>query len=591
MRQELAKTTRTLLTLLVAAVLAAALWWSVGARTGPSSVAADPTPIQPGGELVATIRSEPATYNRYAPAGGRAATDLLTLLTHAPLVRINRTTDQIEPWLAESWASSADGLTHTLRLRGGVKFSDGQPLTSADVLFSFRVVYDPVFKSGLQPALSVKGKPLAVRAPDPHTVVIVFPEAFAPGLRLLDVLPILPKHKLEAALNAGKLAEEWVPAKPLTDIAGLGPFVLSEHVAGQRLVLTRNAHYFRRDASGVQLPYLDRLILSVVADQNTEALRLEAGEADLMSNGEIRPQDYAGFKRLAGQERLKLTDIGVGLDPDFLAFNLRKELAKDPRASWLQTREFRRAVSAGVDRTAIVNAVYLGAADPIYGPISPGNRTWYDASVNKGSFDPAEARRLLATAGLTDANGDGQLEDAHGKPARFSILTQGGHNRERVSAVIQEQLRKLGLAVDIVTLDPGGVVQRWGSGDWDAMYFGLQSSSTDPALNTELWLSAGSLHIWNPSQPTPATDWERRIDTLMGEVSTAPTLEARQKAFGEVQKIVVEERPLVHFVALRVTLATSDRVRNPTPALQLPQLLWNAESLAAGPRANGGSRR
>ena len=220
----------------------------VGHAYGPSSVAADPTPIQPGGELVATIRSEPATYNRYAPAGGRAATDLLTLLTHAPLVRINRTTDQIEPWLAESWATSADGLTHTLKLREGVKFSDGQPLTSADVLFSFRVVYDPVFKSGLQPALSVKGKPLAVRAPDPHTVVIVFPEAFAPGLRLLDVLPILPKHKLEAALDAGKLAEEWVPAKPLTDIAGLGPFVLSEHVAGQRLVLTRNAHYFRRDA-------------------------------------------------------------------------------------------------------------------------------------------------------------------------------------------------------------------------------------------------------------------------------------------------------------------------------------------------------
>ena len=188
---------------------------------------------------------------------------------------------------------------------------------------------------------------------------------------------------------------------------------------------------------------------------------------------------------------------------------------------------------------------------------------------------------------MTDANGDGQLEDAHGKPARFSILTQGGHNRERVSAVIQEQLRKLGLAVDIVTLDPRGLFQRWGSGDWDAMYFGLQASSTDPSLNTELWLSSGSLHFWNPSQPTPATDWERRIDALMDDVSTAPTLEGRQKAFGEVQKIVVEERPLVHFVALRVTLATSDRVHNPTPALQLPQLLWNAESLAAVPRANG----
>jgi peptide/nickel transport system substrate-binding protein len=588
----LAKTTRTFVTLASVLLLTVALWWWFAARSAEPSATGDRTSIRSGGELVATIRSEPTSYNRYTPAGGRAATDLLTLLTHAPLVRINRTTDQMEPWLAESWQSSTDGLTHTLRLRDGVKFSDGHALTSEDVLFSFRVVYDPVVKSGLKPNVLVKGKPLAVSAPDAHTVVIAFPEPFAPGLRILDVLPILPKHKLEAALNAGKLVEEWVPAKPLTDIAGLGPFVLSEHVPGQRLVLTRNAHYFRRDASGVQLPYLDKLILSVVTDQNTEALRLEAGEADLMANGEIRPQDFAGFKRLADKSRLNLLDIGVGLDPDFLAFNLRKERAKDPRASWLQTREFRRAVSAGIDRTAIVNAVYLGAAVPIYGPISPGNRTWYDASANTGSFDPAEARRLLASVGLTDANGDGQLEDAQGNPARFSILTQGGHNREKVSAVIQEQLRKLGLTVDIVTLDPGGLFQRWGSGDWDAMYYGLQAGSTDPSLNTELWLSSGAFHFWNPSQPTPATEWERRIDALMADVTTAPTLEARQKAFAEVQKIVVDERPLVHLVALRVTLATSGRVRNPTPALQLPQLLWNAESLAAmPPGVNAQSRR
>jgi peptide/nickel transport system substrate-binding protein len=582
----LAKTRRTFVTVILLTLLAGAVWWWASGRETTSRAAGNPGAIPTGGELVASIRSEPSTYNRYSPAGGRAATDLVTLLTHAPLVRVNRATDQLEPWLAESWTTSADGLTHTLRLRDGVKFSDGHPFTSADVLFSFRVLYDPGFKSGLQPNLMVKGKPLAVRAPDAHTVVVEFPERFAPGIRLLDVLPILPKHKLEPALDAGKLAEAWVPSKPLTDIAGLGPFVLSEHVAGQRLVFTRNAHYFRRDAAGVQLPYLDRLVLSVIPDQNTEALRLEAGETDLMANGEIRPQDYAGFNRLAGQSRLQLTDIGVGLDPDFLAFNLRKERASDPRAGWLQTREFRRAISTGVDRTAIVNAVYLGAAVPIYGPVSPGNRTWHDAGANAGAFDPAEARRLLAAVGLNDRDADGRLEDGQGKLARFSILTQGGHNRERVSTVIQEQLRKLGLTVDIVTLDPQGLFQRWGSGDWDTMYFGLQASSTDPSLNTELWLSSGSLHLWNPSQPSPATEWERRIDSLMTDVSTAATLVERQKAFGEVQRILADELPLVHFVALRVTLATSARLRNPTPALQLPQLLWNAESLAAQPRAS-----
>ena len=383
---------------------ASPLWLVVRARARrPPSGTAETPAIQPGGELVASIRSEPATYNRYAPAGIRAATELVTLLTHAPLVRINRTTDQLEPWLAESWTTSPDGLTYTLKLREGVTFSDGEPLTSADVLFSFRAVYDPVVKSGLQPTFLVKGKPLAVRAPDPHTVVIGFPEPFAPGLRLLDMLPIFPKHKLEAALNAGKLAEEWVPSKPLTDIAGLGPFVLSEHVAGQRLVLTRNAHYFRRDAAGVQLPYLDRLILSVVADQSTEALRLEAGETDLMSNGEIRPQDYAGFKRLAGQSRLKLLDIGVGLDPDFLAFNLRKERADGPAGrlaadARVPSRRLGRRRPNG-DRQRGVPGRGRSRST---GPMSPGNRTWYDASVSAGAFDPAEARRLLAAAGLRD---------------------------------------------------------------------------------------------------------------------------------------------------------------------------------------------
>ena len=196
-------------------------------------------------------------------------------------------------------------------------------MTSADVLFSFRAAYDPRVASPLASALAVHGKPLDVTAPDARTVVVRFPEPFAPGLRLLDSLPIVPRHKLEAALDAGQFQTAWVPSKPLTDVVGLGPFTLAEHVAGQRLVFARNPHYFRRDAGGVQLPYLDRLTLAVVPDQNTEALRLEASEIDLMSNGDIRPQDYAAFKRLADEGRLRMIEVSVALDPDFLSFNLR----------------------------------------------------------------------------------------------------------------------------------------------------------------------------------------------------------------------------------------------------------------------------
>jgi peptide/nickel transport system substrate-binding protein len=514
-------------------------------------------------------------------AGAVAATDVVTFLTQARLVRVNRATDELEPWLAEGWTSSDDGLTHTVTLKPGIVFSDGAALTSADVLFSFRAAFDPAVASPLASALSVQGKPLAVTAPDARTVVIRFPESTAAGLRLLDNLPILPRHTLEPLLDAGQFQQAWMASKPVGDVVGLGPFQLVEHVAGQRLVFARNPRYFRRDRSGVQLPYLDRLTLVVVPDQNTEALRLEASESDLMSNGDIRPQDHAAFRRLADQGRLRMIDVSVALDADFLSFNLRPARLAARRAPWLARKEFRQAISCGVDREAIVNTVYLGAAAPLFGPVTPGNRRWYSTAAPPcpaARGDRDRARRLLAAAGLADRNGDGMLEDANGA-ARFSILTHAGHLRERVASVLQEQLRLLGIAVDIVPLDPKGLQQRWLSGDYDAIYFGLQSSSTDP--DPDFWLSSGPYHFWNPGQSSPATPWEKRIDELMREQATAAGLEARQRAFAEVQRIFGDELPSIYFVASRVTIATSPRVVNPTPAPLAPHLLWSADTLAA----------
>ena len=168
----------------------------------------------------------------------------------------------------------------------------------------------------------------------------------------------------------------------------------------------------------------------------------------------------------------------------------------------------------------------------------------------------------------------------NGAPARMSILTQANHLRERVASVIQEQLRQLGIAADIVPLDPGGIGQRWKAGDYDAIYFGLQASSTDPALNPDFWLSSGPYHFWNPSQKAPATPWEQKIDELMRTQASALDLKQRQQAFVEVQRILEEEVPSIYFVAARVTIATSPRVANPTPVPQAPHLLWSADTLA-----------
>ena len=210
----------------------------VGSVAGGLIWATRPVPRPPqegplrGGAAVSSIRSEPQTFNRLV--GRDPVTDTVASLTHAKLVRVNRVTQELEPWLAESWTRSADGLSYSVRLRHGLTFSDQVPFTSADVVFTFQAVYDPKVGSALAESLRVGGKPLQVSAPDQDTVIITFPSLFGPGLRLLDNLPILPRHRLEPALKSGALAEAWGVRTPPGEMAGLGPFVLAEYEAGQR---------------------------------------------------------------------------------------------------------------------------------------------------------------------------------------------------------------------------------------------------------------------------------------------------------------------------------------------------------------------
>ena len=580
------KLAKFLAVMAIALAISAAIYFFSKRSTGPQPSPSTPTASSPaspvrGGELIASLRAEPTTHNRYVDYS--APGEVLALLTHATLVRVNRTTDTLEPWLAESWTESPDHLSYTLKLRQGLSFSDGTPLTSADVAFSFRALYDPRITSPLAGDTLVNGKPLQVEAPDPSTVIVRLPSVFAPGLRLVDGVPILPRHRLERALDEGTFKDAWSVKTPLTEIAGLGPFILAEHVSGERLVFARNPHYWRKDATGIALPYLDKLTV-VFASQASEALKLQAGEIDLMTNADIRSDDYAAFKRAADQGRVRLIDGGQALDPNLLWFNLTAAHMKAPTGRLFQQKAFRQALSCVIDRDTIVNTVYLGAAVPIYGPVTPANRTWFADVRPSCAHDVARARELLAGGGLVDRNGDGMLEDASGKPARFSVLTQRDSIRARVVAVLQEQLRQAGIAIDIVPLDQGALFERFAKGDYDTIYYGIQSSAIDPALSSGFWLSSGDYHFWNRNQKAPATDWERRIDDLMRQQAETFDLAERRRLFTEVQQIFVDQMPAIYLVTPKVTLAVSARVVNPQPAPQIPQLLWNADSLAMSHR-------
>jgi peptide/nickel transport system substrate-binding protein len=548
------------------------------ATTPPASTASGGA-VPRGGELLASIRTEPRSFNRHAARD--SSTSLVSTLIHAKLVRLNQATQGLEPQLAESWTASDAGRVFTMHLRRGVLFSDGVPFTADDVVFSFRAAYDEKVASALADTIQPGGKPLQVVASDPQTIVITFPVPFAPGVRILDNLPIYPRHRLEAALKAGTFRSAWGLSTPVSEIVGLGPFVLKQYLPGQRLVVERNPHYFGAAPDGAALPYLDRIVIDILPDQNAELLRLESGQLDMMTS-EISPEAYAPLKRAADQGRVKLLDLGVSRNADGLWFNLKPGVfAGDARAAWLQRDELRRAISMAVDRKVFADTVFLGAGVPVYGPETPANKLWYWPGLPQTPHDPEGAKRLLASIGLTDRHGGGLLEDAGNRPARFTLLTQKGRpNLERAASVIRDELKKIGVTVDVVTLDGGTVIERFLKANYDAVYFNADKSDLDPATNTDFWFSSGSAHPWNLEQKTPATDWERRIDELMTRQTSSPDEAERKRLYNEVQQVFSEHLPIVYFVAPRIYVACSSRVTNVVPSEFRPQLLWRPDTVA-----------
>jgi peptide/nickel transport system substrate-binding protein len=519
--------------------------------------------------LVGSIRGEPRSFNRYVARD--LTTLVVTYLLHAGLVRVNHATDRLEPELAETWQILPDHRTYRLRLRDGITFSDGVPMTARDVVFSFKAIYDTRTDSVLADSLLVQNQPLDVRAVDEETVDIRFPSAFAPGLRILDGVPILPSHKLAGALAAGEFREAWGPATAPDQIVGLGPFVLRQYQPGQLLRFARNPRYWRREG-GQSLPRLQELVLQIVRDQDAEALALETGSIDF-TQSELRPVDIAPLKNATVARRIAISDLGVGVDGDLFWINLGAAKSRDRRSAWLQHVDFRRAIAHAVDRQEFVNTVFFGAAVPGYGVVSPGNREWFTASAAP-QFDVEAARRLLASLRLTERSG--HLEDADAAPVRLTLVTQQGNTAlERGAKLIRDSAGRLGIQVDIVALETGALIDRLMKGDYDAAYFRLVTTDTDPALNQDFWRSSGSAHVWNPAQTRPATAWERRIDSLMDDVSTMADPSARRRAFAEVQDIMAREVPALTFAFPRLVMATSTRLGGATPAAYRPPVLWN----------------
>ena len=391
MRSRFKATLRGTLALTAMAVLVAACTEKETAAPAAETGAAP----RPGGRLVAALRGEPQTLNPVTAVDRPSLLVVHRLM--ADLLHINRETQKAEPALADSWTVSDDGLTYHLELRRDVRFSDGEPFDADDVLFSFRVYLDEQLPFGGRALLHVGDRPIEPRRIDSHTVEFTFAEPAAAGLRIFDDVAILPQHLLAEPYEQGRLAEVWGPGTPPGEIAGLGPFRLREYRSGERLVLERNPHYWKVDAAGQRLPYLDELVLLFVASEDAQVIRFKAGETDVIER--ISPSNFSELERAGADASYAVRDLGAGLTYVFLVFNQNdgpdgQSPDRQRRQTWFKQPGFRQAVSAAIDRNALVRLAYRNRATPIWSTVSPGYRYWFNDRVPRP--DPLAGPRAAA---------------------------------------------------------------------------------------------------------------------------------------------------------------------------------------------------
>ncbi len=538
---------------------------------------------RPGGRLVLSLRGEPKTLNPLIAVDARSR-EVIALM-QADLVHINRATQLTEPALAKSWKVSPDGLQYTLVLRKGIKFSDGQLLDADDVVFSFQVYLDENVHAPQRDLLIVGGKPIVVHKVDSQTVVFQLAKTYGVGERFFDGLSILPRHLLEKPYQEQKLAQNGTLATAANLWAGLGPFRLKEYVAGQRLVLERNPYYWKTDVKGQRLPYLSELVFLFVPNADAQVLKFQSGETDVIS--QLGAENFSVLSRQ--QKNYTMADAGPGLEYNFLFFNLNdlgEQASPEMRRkqNWFRDVKFRQAVSAAVDREAIVRLVYQGRGAPLWGPVTPGNRRWVNTAIAHPARSLERARSLLKEAGfhwLNASGGDSVLIDPDGKAVEFSILTSSSNaDRTKMAALLQDDLKQLGMRVQIVPLEFRSLLDRLTqTKEYDACVQGLVSGDADPTPDMNVWLSSGGTHLWNPSQTHPATAWEAEIDRLMEQQLTAPSYEQRKRSYDRVQEILADQQPMIFLASPDILVGAKNSVGNFHPAVLEPYVLWNVEQL------------
>ena len=359
-------------------------------------------------------------------------------------------------------------------------------------------------------------------------------------------------------------------------MAVLGPFMVADYKSGATVLLKRNPNYWKTDSQGRKLPYLDSIRLDIQPNRDVEMLRFKRGELDL-----INSLDSEYFDKLAATSPQLVHDAGASLDSEQMWFN---EVAKAPLSDykkiWFRSANFRRAISAAINRQDLARVVFRGHAQAALGPVSPANQFWFNARLKPAAYSPDAALKALQVDGFRLENG--ALKDKDGNPVVFSIITNAGNKyRERMATMIQEDLQKIGIHLNVVTLDFPSLIERMTQTfDYEAILLGLTNVGLDPNEQMNVWLSSSENHQWNPQEKSPETAWEAEIDRLMRAQASSGDAKKRKESFDRVQEIAVEQAPFIYLVNRNALSAVGANVQGASPVMLVPQTYWNVERLS-----------
>lgn len=540
-----------------------------------------------GGEMIeSTIGEGPKTFNPFNCKDNISSQ--LSSVMYDGLLTSDPITGQPIPKLAKSFSISPDGKTYTIKLRHGVKWSDGKPITADDVVFTWRdIIFAGLGDTSTRDSLVIDDKLPTVKKIDDYTVIFTTPKPFAPFVRMLST-SIAPKHFfISAVKNGGVDFDTFLSTNTNpSDFVVSGAFKLKEYVPAQRVVFERNPNYYEINKKGEKLPYLNRLVFLIVGDLNNEVLKFEAKELDIIS---LQGSKVARYKAIEPHSDFKLYNLGPTTGTMYLSLNLNNRTNKkgkfyvDPiKQKWFQDLNFRKAVDYAIDRKNMVFNIANGIGAPLFTPESL-NSIYLNKKLKPYDKDINKSKELLKKSGFyTDRKG--RLYDKYGHRVEFDLYTNAGNTeREAIGVMVKQDLEDLGMKVNFKPIEFNSLVNKLVSTfDWDMVIMGLTGSPLEPNGGKNVWLSDGRLHMFNMRTPgegkAKLLPWEKELDYLYTQGALATKFEDRKKYYDKYQEIVYNEKPMIYIYSPVIIMAIRDKFKNIYPS-NLGGLTHNIEEI------------